>query len=50
MTLTQIETALSPRVLALDAAVTGALVGSAVSLTLAWTLRRKPQELLNTVR
>lgn len=50
MTLTQIETALSPRVLALDAAVTGALVGSAVSLTLAWTLRRKPQELLNTLR
>ena len=50
MTLTQIETSLSPRVLALDAAVTGALVGSAVSLTLAWTLRRKPQELLNTLR
>ena len=50
MTLTQIETSLSPRVLALDAAVTGALVGSAVSLTLAWTLRRKPQELLNIVR
>lgn len=50
MTLTQIETALSPRVLALDAAVTGALVGSAVSLALAWTLRRKPQELLNTLR
>lgn len=50
MMLTQIETSLSPRVLALDAAVTGALVGSAVSLTLVWTLRRKPQELLNTVR
>lgn len=50
MTLTQIETSLSPRVLALDVAVTGALVGSAVSLTLAWTLRRKPQELLNTLR
>lgn len=50
MTLTQIETSLSPRVLALDVAVTGALVGSAVSLALAWTLRRKPQELLNTLR